>query len=179
MKEVRFFVNGATPAPGGSKSAFPIYKRKGISGLLAGTYPGWKPSTEKLCPSCGFTGRVAMTDAGGERNKLWRQEVAKAAMLAMKQADLAPFTGPIELELIFQMPRPKSHYRSDGVRLRPQAPSGHVIRPDCTKLARSTEDALTGKAYLDDAQIVKQCHEKFYVGTHGAVGAWIVIKEIG
>jgi Holliday junction resolvase RusA-like endonuclease len=151
MKEVRFFVGNAVPSPGGSKSAFCL-KKNGV-----------------------YTGRAVVVDAGGAKTKLWRQEVAKVAMLAMKQADLAPFTGPIELELIFQMPRPKSHYRSDGVRLRPQAPSCHVIRPDCTKLARSTEDALTGKAYLDDSQIVKQFHEKVY---SDQAGAWIVIKEV-
>jgi Holliday junction resolvase RusA-like endonuclease len=153
MKEVRFFVNGL-PSPGGSKSAFCL-KKNGI-----------------------YTGRAVVVDAGGAKTKLWRQEVAKAAMLAMKQADLAPFTGPIELELIFQMPRPQSHFgtRHGMSVMRAKAPPCHVIRPDVTKLVRSTEDSLTGKCWLDDAQVVKQQAEKAY---SEQVGAWVVIREAG
>jgi Holliday junction resolvase RusA-like endonuclease len=149
MSEIRFFVHGI-PAPGGSKQGFAI-KKGGV-----------------------YTGRVAIVDAGGAKTKAWRQDVAAAAFQAMKLADSAPLTGAVELELIFHMPRPKSHFRSDGVTLRPGSPLQHVTRPDCTKLARSTEDAMTGIAYVDDGQIVKQTHEKFF---SDQPGAWVVLKE--
>lgn len=150
MIEIRFFVPGF-PAPGGSKTGFAI-KKGGI-----------------------YTGRVAIIDAGGKRTKEWRQQVSAAAMEAMKQANSVPLTGAIEVELIFQMPRPKSHFASSGTALRPSAPLQHVTRPDCLKLARSTEDAMTGKCYADDAQIVKETISKAF---GGQPGCWVTIRPV-
>lgn len=150
MKEVRFFISGV-PSPGGSKSAFCL-KKNGV-----------------------YTGRAVVVDAGGKKTKEWRQDVAAAAMEAMRQADSAPLTGPVELELIFQMPRPKSHFRSDRVTLKPGSPLQHVTRPDCTKLARSTEDSLTSICFYDDGQIVKQSHEKAF---SDQPGCWVIIKKV-
>lgn len=147
--ELRFFVHGH-PSPGGSKSAFCL-KKGGV-----------------------YTGRAVVVDAGGKKTKAWRQDVAAAAFQAMKIADAVPLKGAIEIELIFQMPRPKSHYRSDGVTLRPNAPLQHVTRPDCTKLSRSTEDAMTSIVYADDGQIVKQTHEKAF---SDQPGCWVIVKE--
>lgn len=159
VKEIRFFVNGC-PAPGGSKQAFvPLH-----------------PVTKQPYRSKA-TGRIVVNviDDAGKRNKEWRGNVAAAAMEAMRLADSAPLTGAVELELIFQMPRPKSHFRSDGVTLKPGSPLRHVTRPDCTKLARSTEDAMTGKVYLDDGQIVKQTHEKAF---SDVPGCWVIVREV-
>lgn len=154
MTEIRFFVSGL-PAPGGSKSAFPIFKKHGLDSSCA-EVPGWRPSSEKPCPTCGFTGRVAVSDTGGDNTTRWRQTVSAAAMEAMRLASSVPLTGAIEVELLFQMPRPKSHFASNGIAMRSSAPSQHITRPDLTKLARSTEDACTGKVWADDGQIVKQ-----------------------
>lgn len=158
MTEIRFFVPGL-PAPGGSKSAFVPTNRKTGE------------------PYRGKGGRIIVNvvDSGGERTKNWRQNVVAAAFDAMKAADLAPLTGPIELELLFQMPRPKSHFRSDGFSLKPGAPQWHVIRPDCLKLARSTEDALSRICYADDSQIVRENIEKAFSSQSGC---WIIIKEL-
>jgi len=151
VSEVRFFVKSAVgPSPGGSKTAFCL-KKNGV-----------------------YTGRAVVVDAGGKKTKEWRGDVALAAMEAMKQADLAPFEGAIELELIFQIPRPKSQFRSDGLRLREGSPADHITRPDLLKLARSTEDAMTGICYRDDGQIIKETLEKFF-SPEG--GCWVVIKE--
>jgi Holliday junction resolvase RusA-like endonuclease len=158
MTEIRFFVTG-TPAPGGSKQAFvplhPVTKQ---------------PYRSKL------TGRIVVNviDDAGKRNKAWRQDVAAAALQAMKLADSAPLTGAVELELIFQIPRPKSHFLSDGIRLRPGSPETHITRPDLLKLARSTEDSMTGICYLDDGQIEKETLEKFF---SPEAGCWVVIRE--
>lgn len=149
MTEIRFFISGI-PSPGGSKSAFCL-KKGGV-----------------------YTGRAVVVDAGGEKTKRWRQDVAAAAMEAMRLADSAPLTGAVELELIFQIPRPKSHFFSDGIRLRPGSPATHVTRPDLLKLARSTEDAMTGLCYLDDGQIEKETLEKFF---SPQAGCWVVMKE--
>lgn len=158
MTELRFFVNGQ-PAPGGSKSAF-------------------VPTNKVTHEPYRKNGRIIVNvvEAGGKQTKVWRQAVAAAAFEAMKTANLAPLTGAIELELIFQMPRPKSHYRSDGVTLKPGSPLQHITRPDCLKLARSTEDSLTGVCFSDDAQVVKETLEKFY---SEQAGAWILVSEAG
>lgn len=150
MTEIRFFCDGY-PAPGGSKTGFAI-KKDGV-----------------------YTGRVAIIDAGGQRTKEWRQAVSAAAMIAMKQPDSVPLTGAIEVELLFHIQRPKSHYRSNGIQLKPNAPLHHVTRPDCLKLARSTEDAMTGKCYEDDAQIVKETIEKAF---GSPPGCFIVVRKI-
>ena len=44
------------------------------------------------------------------------------------------------------------------------------VRPDVDKLVRAVLDALTGRAYVDDAQVVWVHAEKIY-GSHP--GAWI------
>lgn len=159
MIEIRFFVPGL-PAPGGSKSAFVPTNRKTGE------------------PYRGKGGRIIVNvvDSGGQRTKDWRSSVVTAAWDAMKQADILPLTGAIELELLFQMPRPKSHFRSNGIQLKPGAPLHHVIRPDCGKLARSTTDAMTGICWRDDAQIVKDLSEKAF---SDQPGCFVVIREAG
>lgn len=149
MNEIRFFCAGH-PAPGGSKTGFAI-KKGGV-----------------------YTGRVAIIDAGGQRTKEWRQAVSAGAMETMRLAGSVPLTGAIEVELIFHIQHPKSHYRSNDVQLKPNAPSCHITRPDCLKLARSTEDAMTGKCYADDAQIVREVIEKAF---SDQPGAWITVRE--
>lgn len=157
MTEIRFFVPGL-PAPGGSKQAFvPLNRKTGE-------------------PYRGKGGRIIVNvvDDAGKRNKAWKQEVAKAALIAMKLADLAPLTGALHLELLFQMPRPKFHFRSDGLSLRPNAPQHHITRPDCGKLARSTTDACTGIVWRDDGQIVVDHGEKAF---SDQPGCWVIVKE--
>ena len=122
---ITFYVPGV-PAPGGSKRAFAL--RKG--GVL--------------------TGRVAMVDAGGQRTKDWRQACVTFAH-DHRPAEL--LRGALRVDFAFVMPRPKYHFCKDGT-LIPGAPTAHVIRPDRTKLTRSTEDALKGIIWADDCQIV-------------------------
>lgn len=140
MNAVSFFCSGI-PSPGGSKRVFPLRK----SGLL--------------------TGKFVVTDAGGEKTKLWRQSVAGAAFLAMQKAELAPFTLPLRVSFIFWMPRPANHHKgSDRAKeLKPDAPHWHFKAPDLLKLSRSTEDAMSGIVYTDDKLIAQSSLEKLYV----------------
>lgn len=154
MTEIRFFVAGI-PQSGGSKSAF-VLKKAGA-----------------------FTGRAVITEAGTaasrQRKKDWRYAVSQKASESIKSGDGFPLTSPVELELIFQMPRPKGHYRSNGLSLRPSAPMHHITMPDAGKLARGTTDSLKGILWRDDSQIVKETHEKAY---SDQVGCWIVVRAI-
>lgn len=139
---ISFFVPGV-PRPGGSKRVFPIKK--------AGAY----------------TGRFIVTDAAGQANKDWRASVAHAAREAIGSSE--PWVGPILLVLDFSLPRPKGHFRSDGVTVKESAPKTPVTRPDVGKLARSTTDALTAILWRDDAQVIAEAHKKRYAASPGCL----------
>ena len=88
----------------------------------------------------------------------WRRAIADAARAAM---DLLPAdeqraaTGAVSVTLDFLLPRPKGHLgtgRNAGV-LRESAPVDPLSKPDLDKLARAVLDALTGIAWVDDAQV--------------------------
>lgn len=128
-----FFIPGI-PCPGGSKRGFALKK--------GGAY----------------TGRVIITDDAGQRNKDWKAKCAQVA----HECDLTePFRGPLRVDFDFVMPRIKSHFRANGA-LKEGAPRWHVVKPDRTKLTRSTEDALTGIVWADDAQVVAGSTTKTY-----------------
>jgi len=115
-------------------------------------------------------GRVVIVE-DAKRNKDWRAVVALAATEAMKGR--APLDGPLRLVVTFHMPRPKGHFGKAG-KLKPSAPTYSTSRPDSTKLLRSTEDAMSGIVWRDDAQIVCQVVRRLYAD--GPVGAEIVVE---
>lgn len=75
--------------------------------------------------------------------KPWRVDVA----WTVREHFPTPLTGPVQLELGFVMPRPKSAPK----RSTPAA----VKRPDVDKLSRAVLDAITGVVVVDDSQIVR------------------------
>jgi Holliday junction resolvase RusA-like endonuclease len=78
--------------------------------------------------------------------KPWRQDV-KAAALAVRNG-AAPIDGPVSVRMVFTLPKPSSAPK----RRRTWA----MRKPDLSKLARSTEDALTDAGLLaDDARIIE------------------------
>ncbi len=137
------FVALGLPSPGGSKSAFRNPR----------------------------TGRIVVVDAGGKKTRTWRNTVAHAARAAMRGGEL--MQPPLCLVIEFRMPRPKSHFKSNG-EIKVDAPWFPIVRPDLTKLLRSTEDAMTGIVYHDDAQIVEQNIHRTYSDDED-VGARITI----
>ena len=119
------------------------------------------------------SGKVVLIDAC-KRNKSWRTLVAVAAREALNGAGV--LQPPLALCIEFRMPRPRSHYGSDGT-VKASAPWVPTVRPDATKLLRSTEDALTGILWSDDAQIVEQRVSKAYA-VNGAIGAWVTVCTV-
>ena len=119
-------------------------------------------------------GTLFVRDAAGKRNALWKRNVRMTAITMMEGP---PITGPVDLSVVFVMPRPKKHFFT-GKRsnvLRPDAPAHHVHAPDATKLLRSTEDALKGIVWVDDSQVVSQTVMKRY---GPFPGARIVVRRI-
>lgn len=99
-----------------------------------------------------------------KKNKPWRATVQAFALDAHQGP---PMEGPLSLEVVFVMPRPAGHFGSKGIRR--GAPRFPAVRPDATKLLRSTEDSLSGVLWRDDSQIVKQFVQKVYGERPGAL----------
>lgn len=86
--------------------------------------------------------------------KSWQQLVADGASRAILDTpSFSLLAGPVRLTLAFYLPRPKA-IRNRVV--------PHCKMPDCSKLIRSTEDALSGVVYVDDSQVVEIIAGKFY-----------------
>ena len=104
--------------------------------------------------------------------KPWRILVAQAA------ADLGVpiIRGPVSVSMVFLFTRPKGHYGKRG--LKPSAPRWHSVKPDGSKLLRSTEDALSGVLFEDDARIVSSNVEKRYCVGNELPGAVITLVPL-
>ena len=136
MTEPITFTVIGLPQPAGSKRAFPFKRRDGKLG-------------------------VAVSD-NNPKAKDWKQAVASAAHAAHNGSGL--LDGPLEVKMLFFLPRPKGHYRTgrNAGTLRESAPLFPTGRPDTQKLARGTTDALTKVIWRDDSQIVKEVLQKHY-----------------
>ena len=95
--------------------------------------------------------RTLIVERGRKTLNPWRGQIAMTAAAIL----VKPITEPVEVELTFTLPRPKSHFRSGSraAELREDAPVYVSHRPDVDKLARAVLDALTGVAFLDDGQV--------------------------
>ena len=88
----------------------------------------------------------------------WRQDVKHAALAIVEALpDWTVLDGPLAVSMVFTFDRPKGHYRTgrNAHLLREAAPTRPAGMPDLSKLARSTEDALTGVVWKDDARVVE------------------------
>jgi Holliday junction resolvase RusA-like endonuclease len=160
MSEFAFFIQGK-PAPGGSKTVFPLWRSNGS--LVTEVRKG------RVWPI------LRVVDDAGEGNKIWKAAVTIQARSFMRGAK--PFEEPMKVEFVFYLKRPQKHYRTGkhAHMLRDDAPEYHTKRPDALKFARSTEDALTGVVWADDAQNVRLCTEKRYCGPEDKEGCSVRI----
>jgi Holliday junction resolvase RusA-like endonuclease len=159
MMAYSFSVTG-DPKTAGSKKGFPVRRANGTIG-------------------------VTITDSVGKAGKDWRklvQTVAKQEKAEWQHnAGLAlPMDHPCRLSIVFSIRRPKCHYRANGT-LRPDAPSRHTQKPDVLKLTRAIEDALTGIAWNDDAQIVEHTmvRKEWYNGATSRTSVVVEYIEVG
>lgn len=92
----------------------------------------------------------------------WRSSVA----LEARRAGAFPSQDPIEMTLLFILPKPKTVTRDFP-----------TVPPDLDKLVRSVLDALTAIAYKDDSQVVDIRAMKIYGATPG-LHARLAKKEL-
>ncbi len=146
MNALEFFIPGL-PKPGGSKRFLGMSKK----------------------------GRAIIAD-DCVKGKDWRASVAFGAREAM--AGQTPTDEALCVRMTFCLPRPKGHYRA-GINshlLREAAPKFPTTKPDVLKLARSTEDAMTGIVWMDDSASVTLMLRKRYADIPGV--EIVVRKEI-
>jgi crossover junction endodeoxyribonuclease RusA len=107
----------------------------------------------------------------------WRADIRNDAKVMFGE----PTAGPVEVQLVFVLPRPKSHYRTgrNADLLRDTAPPAPAGKPDIDKLARAALDAMTNVAWLDDAQVTKLTLIKVYPFTMlPHPGMHVTVQEI-
>src|SRR5690348_624943 len=96
-----------------------------------------------------FVGMVnghGMMAESSKKVKPWRQDVKAAALAARAGAE--PIDGPITVRMVFTVPKPSSAPKRKR--------TWPCKKPDVSKLARSTEDALTDAGiWKDDARVVE------------------------
>lgn len=112
------------------------------------------------------------------RTAPWRADVVQAAVA---QYDGPLLEGPIKMDYLFLFPRPKNHFRSGKFsdHLKNTAPKYHTQKPDLTKVIRSTEDALTGIVWHDDALVCVRSEEKRYCNGDEKPGVYMRIEALG
>lgn len=102
------------------------------------------------------TGRIQMTESSA-KVKPWRADVKASALeVVAGLPGWTPLDGPLIASMIFTFARPRGHFGTgrNADRLKPSAPPRPHTKPDLSKLIRSTEDALTGLVWADDARVV-------------------------
>jgi crossover junction endodeoxyribonuclease RusA len=105
----------------------------------------------------------------GEHEKSWKDAVGWSFM--EKYGKLQKIFGPVKIELVFCMARPRSHYRVQNGQIspyiKPTAPKWAEPKPDIDKLMRAVLDSLTGLAWHDDSQVCLAEERKVYSETPG------------
>lgn len=98
-------------------------------------------------------GRIVQVNSA--KHKRWRNAVAFAALdLVTDGWEL--LDEPLELSVIFYLPRPKTATREFP-----------AVMPDVDKLLRAVFDSLSGVIYVDDSRIIRATVQKLYADDRG------------
>lgn len=135
-------------------------ERKHLFTLRANGIPKGQPRPRAFSRG----GKAAVYDPGTAEG--WKSAVAESAK------DLAggSIIHPISVTLTFFMPRPKSHYRTNGGLKNAVPVFMHSSKPDADNLAKAVLDALTViRVWQDDDQVCELEVRKYWEqpGTHG------------
>lgn len=108
-------------------------------------------------------GRIVQVNSA--KHKRWRNSVAFAALdLVTDGWEL--LDEPLELSVIFYLPRPKTATREFP-----------AVMPDVDKLLRAVFDSLSGVIYVDDSRIIRATAQKLYADDRGP-GAVIRVNTL-
>lgn len=150
--------------------------REPISFFVPGQ-PKGQPRPRAFARKMGSKYVARVYDAGTAEG--WKSQIA---MAAREHTPETPFAGPVEVGLTFLIPRPKSHFRTGkhADKLRPDAPSFCIKKPDADNLAKAILDALTqlGGWWKDDDQVARLSVQKIYLGQGYKPGCFISIQSL-
>ena len=97
-----------------------------------------------------------------EKTRKYEQNIT---LMAEMQTNSPPLKGPLVVDLLFRITRPKSSKR--------MFPN---VRPDIDNLAKAVLDAIEGIAFNNDGQIIELNMKKLYVVGPG--GTTVHIREV-
>lgn len=101
-----------------------------------------------------YTGMIRAVDPSAEAKDDFR-------VIAEQSAPAVPWSGPVACFILAEFPFLKAHKRSNG-ELKPSAPKYKTSKPDADNIGKFVLDAMTGKFFEDDSQIVKLLITKTY-----------------
>lgn len=111
-----------------------------------------------------INGRIVQVNSS--KHKKWRNAVVFAALDLIGE-DWEPIDEPVELTVIFYLPRPKTATREFP-----------AVMPDLDKLIRSVGDSLTDAGIIrDDSRIINISAQKRYADARG-FGAVIRVNTL-
>ena len=113
------------------------------------------------------TGQAIVKANNADKLYAYRNNIVNEIRLARESGNLLsePFTGIVQVQVDFYLPRPKAHYGTgrNAQTLKQSAPDYPTGPPDTDKLCRALLDSLTyADVYVDDAQVVKLTASKKY-----------------
>jgi len=109
-------------------------------------------------------GRIVQVNSA--KHKRWRNAVAFAALELVRDG-WELLDEPLELSVIFYLPRPKTV----------QDRAYPSVMPDVDKLLRAVFDSLSGVIYVDDSRVVRVSAQKVYADARGP-GALIRVNTL-
>lgn len=92
------------------------------------------------------------------------ENLVKMCFNERKPGGWVPYEGIVKMTTVIYFPIPKSASKKK----REQMLVGEIrplVKPDCSNVVKSIEDALNGIAYIDDSQIVYSTQTKYYSET--------------
>lgn len=106
----------------------------------------------------------------------WKESVWQGLQTALKSTQLQRIPGPVNVALVFVMPRPKSHVGTRGIK--DSAPRWHIGKPDIDNLCKLVFDVVTKSAAVwhDDSQIIAVLAEKKYAAPNENSGCIVTIS---
>ena len=122
-------------------------------------------------------GRGFAYNADSKDMRAWKQALDSA----LSEIPARGLDGPMHVELVFRLPRPKSHYRAGKFShlLKDSAPGDHQSRCDIDNVTKVVLDRITRSGYwIDDSQIILLTASKCWSDCHsGGCGIKVIPIE--